>query len=324
MKALVTGAPGWLGSHLVEALVAEGREVRCFVQRGIDASSLSNLKVELVEGDLRDARLFEVAKDVDSIFHCAGVIHPKNVKEFYEINTKGTKKLIEASIANRVGRFIYISSNSAAGCNKDRNTLMTENDPCKPVTDYGRSKLLAELAVKEAQNKGLDTVIIRPCWYYGPGQPARMTEFMRMIKKGRPLIFGDGYNLRSMSYIGNLVNGLLLAEKSNKASGQTYWIADERPYATLEIVETIAELLGVEVKPRYIPSFVSWGLEKTDIFLGKLGIYSMNIHVAGEMRRDIACSIEKAKRELGYRPKIELKEGMQRAIEWCKSNNIHI
>jgi len=147
---------------------------------------------------------------------------------------------------------------------------------------------------------------------------------MNMIKKGKPIIFGDGLNKRSMTYVHNLVDGMLMAANKKSASGQTYWIADEKPYRTIEIYLTIAEILGVEIKPRFIPGIVSGVMEKADAVLGKMGKYSTNIHVAGEMDQDIACSIEKAKSELGYAPKVGLEEGMRRSIEWCRQNNQEI
>jgi nucleoside-diphosphate-sugar epimerase len=203
---------------------------------------------------------------------------------------------------------------------------MTEINKPRPYLNYGLSKLKAELIIKKYQlSKKLETVILRPCWFYGPHQPERQTRFFRMIKKGDPLMFGDGENLRSMSYIDNTCQAMLLAAENEKANGQTYWIADAITYSTNEIYTTIAELLGVEkFKPRRLPNIVSELFLLTDKLLQGLGAYVKEIHVAGEMNKDIACSIEKAKKELGYDPKIELREGMKRSIEWCRHNNIKI
>ena len=174
------------------------------------------------------------------MFHCAGLIHPKRIKELYQVNYLGTKNLVDASIKAGVKKFIYVSSNSPAGCNKRRNIPLKETGSYNPYGNYGKSKMLAEKYVKKMQREGkIDTVIIRPCWFYGPNQPLRQTTFFSMIKKGNPFIFGNGKNLRSMTYIGNLVEALLLAAEKKQASGQTYWIADEKPYTTIEIYKTI-------------------------------------------------------------------------------------
>ena len=138
-------------------------------------------------------------------------------------------------------------------------------------------------------------------------------------------MFGDGENLRSMSYVDNIVQGLTLAESVEKAAGNTYWIADERPYPTIEIYRTVAELLDVQdFSPRYIPGFSCYIAEIADELIQATGFYWTEMHVAGEMNRNIACSIEKAKAELGYKPTIELREGMRRSIEWCRKKGMDI
>lgn len=145
---------------------------------------------------------------------------------------------------------------------------------------------------------------------------------MRMIRDGNVPLFGDGKNLRSMTYIDSLCNALLLAEEKEVAKGETYWIADERPYTTLEIYQTIAELLRVELKTRNIPGFVSEIATAADWTLQRLGMYQTEIHVVGELNKNIACSIEKAKKDLGYKPEIELRDGMRRSIEWAKERGL--
>lgn len=140
-----------------------------------------------------------------------------------------------------------------------------------------------------------------------------------MIEKGNPIVFGDGLNFRSMSYVDNTSQAMLLAATRKEAAGQTYWIADSRPYTTLEIYSTVAELLEVKnFKPRFLPGFSSEVFLRADKILQAAGKYQTEIHVAGEMNKDIACSIEKARKELGYNPRVELREGMKRSIEWCR------
>jgi len=324
---LVTGAPGWLGTRLVEVLCENTtNKVRCLVQPMVDVATFGKLPVEIVHGDVRSmAALKEVVRGVETVFHIAGVIHPKRIKDLYEINTNGTRNAISAAAGAGVRRFIYISSNSAAGHNTGWGRPMTEGDLPRPYMGYGKSKFQAEQIVNEFHSLGrIETVIIRPCWYYGPHQPDRQTRLFKMIKSGKPLMFGKGNNLRSMSYIDNVVQGLLLAEKTPQANGQTYWIADESPYPTIEIYRTIAELLGVKLRPRFLPGFSSAIGELADGFLQAAGQYLAEIHVAGEMAKDIWCSIDKAKRELGYQPTVGLEEGMRRSITWCRENGIEI
>jgi len=334
MKTLVTGAPGWLGDTLVETLLkgspdfqVDKHDVRCLVLPGQNTAHLESLGAEIVRGDITDpTTLMTVAQGVDTVIHCAGLIHPKRISQLFDINTRGVENMITAATYAGVKRFIMVSSNSPAGTNRSRDVMMKENDLPHPYKAYGRSKLQAENVVKRFQEQGkIETVIIRPCWFYGPNQPARQSTFFNMIKKGNPIVFGDGNNLRSMSYVDNIVQGLVLAETSEKAAGNTYWIADERPYPTIEIYRTVAELLDVkEFNPRHIPGFSCYIAEIADELIQRSGFYWTEMHVAGEMNRNIACSIEKAKAELGYKPTIELREGMRRSIEWCRKKGMNI
>ncbi len=325
-KALVTGAPGWLGSRFVEILSKKNRDIRCLVLQGIDDSHLKELGAETVEGDVtKPESLEKVADGVETVFHIVGIVHTKffGVNNFSKINTEGTKNMLECTIKAGVKRFVYVSSNSLAGCNYKRDVLMNEYTPPRPYMNYGKSKIQAERAVNEAFIQGkIETVILRPCWFYGPGQPARQTRLMKMIRDGNVPLFGDGRNLRSMTYIDDVCDALLLAEEREIVKGETYWIADERPYTTLEIYETIAELLGVELKTRNIPGFFSEIATLADWILQKIHMYQTEIHVVGELNKNIACSIEKAKKDLDYKPKIGLREGMRRSIEWAREQGV--
>ncbi len=327
MSILVTGAPGWLGTRLVEILRERQRPVRCLVMPGADADYLEKLGGQAVRGDLPNAESLKGLCDgIQTVFHCAGIIHPRRVREFYEINDSGTKNLLGEAIRAGVRKFIHISSNSVAGLNLTRDRLLAEQDAPRPYMNYGLSKLRAEEAVNQAHRDGkIQTTILRPCWFYGIRQPDRQTTFFRMIKKGNPIIFGDGQNLRSMSYIDNVIDAMLLAEQKDIAAGKTYWVADGRAYPTLEIYRTVARLLGVrDLRPRFVPAPVSSLCAVADAVIQKAGLYIKEIHVAGEMDKDIACDISKAGTELGYEPKVDLEEGMRRSIEWCAANGVVI
>jgi nucleoside-diphosphate-sugar epimerase len=326
---LLTGCPGWLGSQLAEALSSgtntfnknPSRKLRCLVLPSLLKDLPPQPNIEYVPGNLAtNEGVAQAVEGIKTIFHLAGIIHPKKISDFYAINTTGTKNLVEAAQNAGVEHFIHMSSNSVAGFNKSRQELFTEDTPTDPYMHYGKSKLQAEEEVIAASAKGLKYTIFRGCWFYGPHQPARQTRFFKMIQKGNPIIFGDGHNLRSMSYIDNTVQAFLLAEKNPNAYNQIFWLADKRPYETIEIYQTVADILGATLTPRYLPGMISWGCRNADRLIQSSGLYIQDIHVAGEMNMDIACSVEKAERLLGYNPAIELKEGMRRSIEWCRNN----
>lgn len=341
---LVTGAAGWLGSRLVEAFTRSlpdddawglppGRlRVRCLVLPGQNAAGLRGLSpgVEVLEGDLRnppDAVRFCGDARGAILFHTAGIIHPRRVAEFHAINARGTQHLLDAAIQAGVKRAVVMSSNSPCGCNPHPDHRFDEWSPYRPYMNYGRSKMQMELAVK-ARAGEIETVIIRAPWFYGPNQPPRQTLFFQMIRDGRAPIVGGGRNLRSMAYVDNLCQGLLLAAMVERAAGQTYWIADRRPYSMNEIVDTVERLLETEFgqkcahKRLRLPGIASAMAFVADKTLQALGVYHQKIHVLSEMNKTIACSVAKAGRELGYAPRVALEEGMRRSLRWCVERGI--
>lgn len=325
MPVLVTGAPGWLGSRLVERLVADGRRVRCLVQPGVDASLLRTLEVETVEGDVRDAdAVTAAARGVESVFHCAAALRPRRIREFYDVIVGGTEQMLAASRSADVRRFLYISTKDVAGHNRDPRVPFTEEDRPRPGSAYARSKWLAEQAVNRYHRDcGLPTVILRPATIYGPGHGQRTSSVIQMVANGRVPIFGDGQQYRSLSYIDNLVDGLLLAEAAPQTVvGQTYFLADRHPYTVIEVVQAIAETLGTSLHVRRLPVALGHAGLVAGAFLTRLGFYSEMLYITGELIRHKVCSIAKAERELGYAPTVELREGMQRAVEWCRAQGL--
>ena len=254
---LVTGAAGWLGQALLHALVEglpdcppfatppRAARMRALVRPGEEAALAPGL--EVVPGDVRNAADCErFCRDADGalLFHLAGVIHPARVRELYDVNVGGTENVLAAAAAAGVARAVVMSSNSPSGCNPHPDHRFDEDSPYAPYRHYGRSKWLMERSVARVQAEGrLETVVIRAPWFYGPHQPPRQTEFFVMIRDGRAPLVAGGRALRSMSYTGNLADGLLRAATVAAAAGRTYWIADARPYAMAEVVDTVEEAM---------------------------------------------------------------------------------
>lgn len=337
--AIVTGAPGWLGSRLVQSLVREHSNgskkrskalVRCLVQPAANTDELDRLgpDVEVVRGDITAPEtlrpLFDGVAGDSCVFHVAGVVHPgARTRPFFDVNVTGTRNVIDAAKAARVKRMVHLSSNSPFGTNPSPDDRFDEASEYRPYMKYGKTKMLAEGLVKAAHAAGdLETVIIRPPWFYGPGQPARQTIFFRMIRDGRVPIVGDGNNRRSMAYVDNICQAMLLAQQSTKAAGQAYWIADRRPYTMNEVVAAVEAVLEREFKIPCkrgrvrLPRFIGELATLIDASMQAIGLYHQKIHVLGEMNKTIACSIGKAQEELGYNPTVDLEEGMRRSIQW--------
>ena len=329
--AVVTGASGWLGQNLVRALAAEGRErIRCLVPDA-EAGPLLELAgpaVDVVVGDVRDPSVVD-ALFADTagatVFHAAAVIHPrKRPRELFDVNVGGTQLVLDRARRTGTGRVLHVSSNSPFGANPTPDDRFTEASPYSPYLAYGRSKHEAEQLVLRTHERGdVEAVILRPPWFYGPFQPARQTQWLATVRRGRFPLVGDGTNRRSMVFTGNLVHGLLRAEVADAAPGKAYWIADAEPYVMREVFDTVRHAFELEglpasgrVQPR-LPRLAGVVAEKVDTALQAAGVYVQAVHVLGELKDTIACDIAGARDDLGYDPPTSLLEGMRASIRWC-------
>ena len=216
---VVTGATGWLGQALVHRLLADPSRprLRLLAQSSSEGHQLESIgNVEVVIGDITKpdtaARLLhEAGADVD-VIHTVGIIHPKRIRQFLEINVNGVRNVAEAALDHGVRRLVHVSSNSPVGTNARPSDTFRANEPYHPYLNYGWSKMEGELAVLDAVAHGLDAAIVRPPWFYGPFQPPRQTTFFRLVRAGRFPVVGDGEQRRSMVYIDNLVDGVIAAE----------------------------------------------------------------------------------------------------------------
>jgi nucleoside-diphosphate-sugar epimerase len=337
VATIVTGAAGWLGTGLVTALTGDGPHGRGGIVRGLvrvgESADHLPAAVEQVPGDVTDRdsldRLFDGLGDgpVDLI-HTAGIIHPaSSIREFDAVNHIGTCNVMDVARRRGVRRVVHVSSNSPFGTNGARNDRFGNDEPYHPYLGYGRSKMHAELAVLAAVDEGLNAVMVRPPWFYGPHQPARQTTFFTMVKNGKFPILGDGGQVRSMTYIDNLVQGIVRAELTDTEPGRGWWIADAEPYTVKQIVETVGDALraeGFDVKANTfrLPNLAGTVAEKIDTLAQRAGRYVTQFHVLGEMNKNIAVDIGAARSELGYDPQFALADGMRNSIRWCLEQGI--
>lgn len=326
---VITGAAGWLGQNLVREVAPDRAVVRCLVQTDEEATLLSLVSpsVQPVVGDVRDPtaldRLFDGTAGA-TVVHAAAIIHPlQRVQELHDVNVGGTQLVLDRARRAGVGRVVHISSNSPFGANPTTDHRFTEDSPFNPYLGYGRSKADAEGLVATAFERGdLETVVLRPPWFYGPFQPERQTQWFRAVRKGRFPLVGDGTNRRSMVFTGNLVHGVLRAEVAAAAPGHAYWIADGDPLDMRSILATVRAALEAEGlatsggQPR-LPRLAGVVAEKVDTFLQGRGRYLQAVHVLGELKDTIACDISLARKELGYDPPTDLLAGMRASIRWC-------
>ena len=342
---VVTGAAGWLGRALVHRLLADPQrthlrllthstaEADALRQFVTDEGGFEGRRIDIIIGDVAKADtaarlMHQVGSDTD-VIHTAGIIHPKKVRQFYEVNTNGARYLAAAANDAGVRRFVHVSSNSPFGTNPDTADTFRHDEPFHPYLGYGKSKMQGEMAINEAVAAGLDATIVRPPWFYGPFQPPRQTTFFRMVRNGKFPVIGKGDQRRSMVYVDNLVDGVLCAELTPAARGKGYWIADQRAYTVTEIVETVGRALvdeGLTVKPptTRLPTIAARVAELGDRVLQGIGVYQQQLHVLGEMGHTIAVDISASTAEIGYVPAVELYEGMRRSIRWCLDQGLEL
>lgn len=326
--SIVTGASGWLGRNLVPLLAARAAPVRCLVRTAGEAAELEleSEWVTGVAGDVRNPgdldRLFEGARDA-TVFHIAAVIHPDGAtREFYDINVGGTALVLDRARRAGARRLVHVSSNSPFGEARDPSVVFDEDAPYAPTSGYGRSKMEAEILVERAAQAGdVEVVVVRAPWFYGPGHPARQVRFLSMVRRGLFPLIGRGESRRSLAFTPSLAQGLIRAELSERAAGRAYWMADARPYPMREIVEVVKEALAAEGLPvssrqARLPSVLADAARAADDTLQRLGRYSQELHVLSEMNKTIACSVDRARTELGYDPPDALLPGMRESIRW--------
>ena len=320
--AIVTGASGFVGSHLVEKLLDLNFHVRVLARKESQLQWLKEKPLEIVRCEYNDIDcLANAIKDVNYIFHVAGVIKAKKKDLYYKGNVETTKNLLIASQnAKKLKRFVLVSSQAAAGPSSIQNPKTEEMD-CYPVTTYGKSKLQAEEEVKKYEGK-IPFTIVRPSAVYGPRDPETLI-FFKSIKNGLQPMIGFQEKYVSLVHVSDLIEGIMLAAQSDKSIGQTYFISSERGYSWREIGDITAKILGkrvIRIKiPHLIVYLVAGFSQAINYFQNDATI--LNFEKANEIVEQWVCSVEKAKRELGYSQKIDLEKGIRQTLEWYMKNN---
>ena len=321
MRALVTGANGFIGSHLAAFLIDQGLSVRCLVRQRSNLRWLNALDVQFVYGDIRNREtLSQAVTGVEYVFHLAAVIRARDWQTYNATNHLGTKNLIEECVRHnpQVKRFVYVSSISAAGCS-DAVKPLREEDVCHPNNDYGKTKLLGEEVVRSFSH-AIPSVIIRPPNVYGPREK-EFYSIVRVIDKRIKPLFGNGEKQTTLCYVDDLVRGMLVAARNKQSIGETYYITDGNTYSYREITDEVAQTLGVSNFTVPLPHcalipivslmqlYARFSQSASFLTLSRLNHLRKNYFL---------YSGEKAVRELGFRPTVSLNEGIRRSIAWYR------
>ncbi len=321
MKAFITGGTGFIGSHLVDKLIEEGdHELHCLVRR--DEKWLEGKPFTRVKADLNDlGTLKDSLKGVDVIFHLAGVVKSADTRTFQLVNVEATENLLRLAQKSGVPKVIILSSLAAAGPSfKD---AIDESKPMMPVSRYGESKKKMEELIHKIADKGTSISILRPSAVYGPREED-IYSFFKLCARGFCPIIGKGAgNPVSLVHVDDVVDGILLAEKDRRQGVETFFLASERGYNWHEIRDATSAAFGKKLFTLNVPSKIvetaGTVSETLSSFFGKYPV--MNEDKARELVLSWVCSVDKAKKELGFTQKVGLHDGIRDTIRWYKMHN---
>lgn len=325
MTVLVTGAAGFLGSHVTDLLVARGERPRVLVHPADRMSLLAESGVAIYRADIADRTAVAAAVDgVDRVLHCAARTGPWGPPSAYQqANVRGLEILTRAALAAGVSRIVHVSSITVHG-----NDVRGEADEDAPLREepnpYSRSKVAGERFLERMiRHEGAPVTIVRPGWIYGPRDTASFARFARLIEQGRMITVGSGENHLPLIYARDAAQGVLLASEAGHAEGRCYLLVNDEPVTQRELITAIAAELGVPAPTRRIPYQPAVLLGAVAESLGRLArrrepppVMRYGVRLLGGENR---FSIDRARRELGFSPRVAFAEGVRRSVEWYRT-----
>ncbi len=327
MTTLVTGAAGFLGSHLTELLVVAGERPRALVRPGESAPALAHADVDVHVGDLSDrAALEQAMSGVERVLHCAARTGPWGPESEYErVNVRGLETMVRTALAAGVRRFVQVSSITVHG--NDVRGWADESSPIREEPNpYSRSKVAGErLLERMIQDEGAPVTIVRPGWIYGPRDRASFGRIARMIETGRMTMVGGGDNHLPLIYVRDAAWGVLLASEAPPAEGRSYLLVNDEPVTQNDFIGAIAAELDAPMPTRRVPYGLALRLATAGEALARLARarrpppvmrYGIQL-LAGENR----FIITRAREDLGFVPLVDLAEGVRRSAKWYRGSH---
>lgn len=317
MRVALTGATGFVGSHLAEALLAAGHELTCLVRTPARADALRDAGCTLVDGGLEDeGALRRLVEGADVLHHVAGVIAARSAEEFERVNRAGTFTLARLAREAGVKRMVYVSSLAVSGPTVPGRPL-EDADRDQPVTPYGRSKQAGEQAVRAS---GVAFTIVRPPAVYGP-RDRELLRVFQMARRGWAPLLGDGSQELSFVHAADLARALMAAGDSANTQGRTYHAAHPETLSQRGFVEAVGAALGRSVRTVPLPKLVVRGaLWSSGLFARVLGRATLlSPDKADELLAPAwTCSSEALARDTGWRAAIPLQQGLAETAEWYR------
>jgi nucleoside-diphosphate-sugar epimerase len=327
MRVLVTGATGLLGGHLIKELQQRREQIRALVLPLENVDKLIAQGVEVVRGDITDAKtLGPAVKDIEIIFHLAGMMGVwRPLADYRLVNVTGSANLYQAAQQAGVRRYVHTSSHTVYGLGHGR--WLTEHDALRPDPDpYSLTKAEGDRLMRRLMlTSPVETVLLRPGTFFGPGDRLHFGRMAQKMKAGKGVIVGRGDNALPFCYVTDVVQGFLLAAYHEQAPGNVYNITNDHPLTQQEMFEAIADAVGGKHPTRHLPYWpIYFGSIVAEQVVARLTRTRPLVTQLGAMMfgTDNRHSIEKARRELGYEPKVDLRDGIQLAAEWFNAGGM--
>ena len=316
MTMLVTGATGFVGTHLVDELLSGGSKVRALSRNQERADKLRQRGVETVVGDIRDPTAMSSAvRDVDIIFHCAAAHSLCSVEEIRETNQNGLRNLLDAVRQEKRGRIILMSSMNAYGIKSFDH--LTEDAPLRRSGEaHADAKIDGdELALEYADRHGLDITILRPGLIYGHGD-RHLPRMADAIRRGKFVFIGSRDNVVPLVSVSDMVQAMLLASQTSHSGARVFNITDGSRSTIGDLVGHLARLMNCPPPTRVLPYFLPWLVCTVCDRLGRSGpINRTTLRFLGTSR---FADIQRARDELGYQPTVDLGAGLKASMDWIE------
>jgi 2-alkyl-3-oxoalkanoate reductase len=319
MQLLVTGGTGFVGQHLVRALLARGHQVSMLGRRFDGAAALLGAGARKIQADLRDrAAIMAACAQIDAVYHVGALSAPwGRGADFHAINVGGTEHVIDGCVRHNVRRLIVVSSPSVLFNGRDQHLLTDAAPyPARFISTYSATKKLAEDRVNAAIRHGLPALIVRPKAIFGPGDATLFPRLIQAARQGRLPQIGAGRNLVDLTYVDNVVHALVLALDAPAAVGNTYTITNDEHVALWDVIKGVLRRLGIQAQLRRLPVSVALAMaglmEAQARLVGSeplLTRYSVAV-----LARTQTYDITAARRDLQYRQIVSVAEGIDRTL----------
>jgi nucleoside-diphosphate-sugar epimerase len=328
MRNLVTGASGFLGSHLADGLHAAGEDVVALVRPSSDRSHLDRLGVEVREGDLVDPGSLAPCLDgVDRVFHCAALVSDWGTwAEFRAANVTGVRNLLEAADAADLGLFVHISSTDVYG-HPDR--VVDETAPFRRRGwPYGDTKIEAEELLWDfVRERGLRATVVRPASLYGPRSRSFVVEVLELLRAGSLPLIGPAGRAAGLAEVSNAVDAILLIASSDRSVGRAYNLTDGSRVTWQTYFDRLAEIAGARPPrnfrlPRSLSYASAWAVEHVYRTLGLRSRPPLTRLMVELLATEQGFSNARLETELGYHPRLNFDEGMRRVEGWLRTEGL--